>query len=125
MLLNGLIRERSQGVVEGASNASSANNTTKWYILFAHIPFDSMYMVQSPAAARLNPSSSSKFRPSNMHRSVCPAQSQPLHSSPHAYWMAMSAQVRYTCGVWKEFHLKDSSVCSEVYSGILILEVTV
>lgn len=39
--------------------------------------------------------------------------------------MAISAQLRYTCGVWKLFHLKLNSVWLETYSGIFIFFVTV
>jgi hypothetical protein len=39
--------------------------------------------------------------------------------------MAMSAQERYICPVWKEFHLKDRRVWLETKFGIRILLVTV
>jgi hypothetical protein len=32
---------------------------------------------------------------------------------PDAPVILMSAQVRYICGVWNEFHLKESSVWSD------------
>jgi hypothetical protein len=38
--------------------------------------------------------------------------------------IVISEQLRYTCAVWNEFHLKLNSVCSLTKSGILTFFVT-